>query len=207
MDRIQKQASELWELLFTEETAETYQSALNLTGKILTDLAQLIWLTICSVFVFAAWFSDAAIKAGSGIRAWVDQQTGDTATATKSKSLSEKGKDLLDNSRVATVKLLNQARGELGLEAEPLPTPTTQATTAPETAKLSAPAASPAAIAPSAPKPTTPAETPTLKTTTTPKTTMISATSTEDIADDTVEDTDLDEENEDESWPPQTADE
>ncbi|MGB3790518.1 MAG: hypothetical protein WA949_21095 [Phormidesmis sp.] len=210
MDRIQKQASALWELLFDEETAETYQSALNLTGKILTDLAQLIWLIVCSVFVFAAWFSDAAVKAGNRIRAWVDQQTGETPTAAETKSLSEKGEELLGNSRVAIVQLLNKARGELGLEAEPLPTPASEKAAISSASESSAPKASPAVTSPTVPQTTASVEVAAPKTTaletTTPKTTMVSAGSTEDVANDRVEDTGLDEDTQDESWPPQTDD-
>ncbi len=211
MDRIQKQASDLWELLFDEETAQIYQSALNLTGKILLDIAQLIWLSICSVFVFAAWFSDASVKAGNSIRAWVDQQTGDTAPAGESKPLSEKGKDLLDASRVTTVKLLNKAREELGLEAEPLPKPTAEKTAKPLPAPSSAPTASPATLSPetsktTVTKTTAPPTAPKPKTSA-PQPTEASASSTKEVTGDMDEDTDFDEETEDESWPPQGVDE
>ncbi|MEM8504228.1 MAG: hypothetical protein AAF716_13875 [Cyanobacteria bacterium P01_D01_bin.1] len=206
MDRIQKQASDLWALLFDEETAETYQSALNLTGKILTDTAQLLWLIICSVFVFGAWFSDASVKAGNSIRTWVDQQAS-SPPAGESKPLSETGKDMLDSSRIAIVKLLNRAREELGLEAEPIsespakkvtmPTPSAAPTEKTDSAS------SVAVSSPSAPK-TSPVALSSTTPTTTPKSTMVSASSTEDLSDD-VDDED-DDETEIESWPPQTAD-
>ena len=64
MDRIQTQASELWDLLFAKETANTYQSALSLTGDILKESAQLVWLVICSFFVFGAWFRSEERRVG-----------------------------------------------------------------------------------------------------------------------------------------------
>jgi hypothetical protein len=220
MDRIQEQASDLWELLFDEETAKTYQSALNLTGKILTDTARLLWLVICSVFVFGAWLSDASVKTGNRIRTWVDQQASGSAPAGESKPLSETGKDMLDTSRTAIVKLLNRAREELGLEAEPIsesptkkaimPTPSADAT-----AKVAAsePASSASAPSASASKSVAPSSSPSSSATasstapmTTPKSTMVSASSTEDLSDDVDDEDDMDDDTEVEAWPPQTAD-
>jgi len=217
MDRIQKQSSELWELLFDEETAKIYQAALNLTGKILTDTAQLLWLIICSVFVFGAWFSDASVKAGNNIRTWVDQQASSSgpAIAGESKPLSESGKDLLDNSRTAIVKLLNKAREELGLEAEPLPTTEKKAIPAAAPAPEAKPTASDASSAPASSAPAPTASPATLSSTpaaatppkaAAPQSTAVSASSTGDFSDDTDDEDDLDEQTEDEAWPPQTAD-
>lgn len=123
MDRIQLQASKLWDLLFSDETAETYQTALNLTGTILKESAQLIWLIICSVFVFGAWFGDASVKTGNSLRTWIDEQgTPSAASATDTTSMADKGKSLLDSGRQGAAYLLSQAREQLGLEAMP-PTP------------------------------------------------------------------------------------
>lgn len=214
MDRIQEQASELWELIFNEETAETYQAALNLTGKILSDTARLLWLIICSVFVFGAWFSDASVKAGNNIRLWLDRQTSSDTTTQASKPLSETSKDVLDNSRTAIVKLVNKAREELGLEAEPLPAPNKEAVapaamTSPEektpTLPSPVPKASPETISPTVseakPQTTSQAAAPQM---TTPQTTKVSDSSSEDLTDDMVEEATEDDTSE--SWPPQTTD-
>lgn len=214
MDRIQKQASDLWTLLFAEETADIYQAALDRTGTILTDIAQLLWLIICSVFVFGAWLSDASVKAGNNIRNWVDQQASSSPTAADSKPLSETGKDVLDSSRTAIMKLLNRAKEELGLEAEPLPASTSQKTIAsassqvPSIEKTASSNASSdtnysSAAAPTAVPKASPAAVSSVPTATA-SSTMVSASSTEDVDED-INDEDLDEE-EIESWPPQTAD-
>lgn len=121
MDRIQVQASELWDLLFADETAETYQKALNLTGTILKEFAQLIWLVICSVFVFGAWFSDTSVRAGKSIREWIEQSSDEISVPTDSKSVAEKGKSLLDTGRTGIAYLLNQAREQLGIDPQEMP--------------------------------------------------------------------------------------
>ena len=117
MDRIQTQASKLWDLLFDEETANTYQSALSLTGNILKESGQLIWLILCSFFVFGAWFADASTKTGQGVRDWVENRD---AIAPSPESVKEiaapKGKSLLDTGRESVAAALSKAREELGLD-------------------------------------------------------------------------------------------
>lgn len=117
MDRIQVQASKLWDLLFDDETAATYQKTLNLTGTILKEFAQLIWLTLISVFVFGAWFSDTSVKAGKSIRDWVDNKGSDLLIA-DGKPAGETSQDLLEKGRISINELLNQAREQLGLEPQ-----------------------------------------------------------------------------------------
>ena len=121
MDRIQIQASKLWETLFSDETAQTYQAALNLTGNILKESAQLIWLVLCSFFVFGAWFGDASVKTGKGVRDWVDNTDKAIAPSLDASNLStatvaKKGKSLLETSRESAANLLAKAREELGLD-------------------------------------------------------------------------------------------
>ena len=117
MDRIQTQASKLWDILFDEETAQTYQTALSLTGDILKESAQLIWLVLCSFFVFGAWFGDASMKTGKGVRDWVDQKDAVLPNPDAPKvGASQKGKSLLDSSRESAANLLAKAREELGLD-------------------------------------------------------------------------------------------
>lgn len=124
MDRIQIQASKIWDLLFADETGATYQRALNLTGTLLTELAQLVWLIVCSVFVFGAWVGDASMKAGQSIREWVDRQSSGAVKPASGKSAAAAGKSLLDTGRDGAAYLLAQAREQLGLESAPLASPT-----------------------------------------------------------------------------------
>ncbi|MEM9949335.1 MAG: hypothetical protein AAF810_25155 [Cyanobacteria bacterium P01_D01_bin.36] len=157
MDQIQLQASKLWDLLFSEDTSETYQNALNLTGSILKESAQLIWLVICSVFVFGAWFGDASMKTGNSLRGWIEaQQNPSLAPAEEKPDLAETGRNLLATGRSSFDNFLNTAREQLGLEpVEPAPVKTpavkkvaaAPATTAPE--KAASAAESPKASAPS----------------------------------------------------------
>jgi hypothetical protein len=148
MDRIQIQASKLWDRLFADETAETYQNALTLTGTLIKESAQLIWLIICSVFVFGAWFSDTSVKTGKGIRTWVDQQGSETSAPADSTSLADQSKSLLDMGRTSISYLLNQAREQLGIKVEEAPSAIgSSATSSVATAKSVS--AAPAAQSPS----------------------------------------------------------
>ncbi|MGB3293089.1 MAG: hypothetical protein WBB01_08890 [Phormidesmis sp.] len=144
MDRIQTQASELWEIIFSNETAATYQKALNLTGTILKEAAQLVWLVICSFFVFGAWVGDTSIKAGKNIRTWIDQQGIVGSAPTTSTPIAARGKSLLDTGRTGIAYLLHQAHEQLGVEepdsvsaVEPSPSTSPQPTP-PQPAKLTA---------------------------------------------------------------------
>ncbi|MGB3766865.1 MAG: hypothetical protein WA947_09925 [Phormidesmis sp.] len=117
MDRIQTQASELWDLLFAKETANTYQSALSLTGDILKESAQLVWLVICSFFVFGAWFGDASVKTGKGVRDWIDQKDVSVPSSAAAPEIAaQKSKSLLDTGRESIAAALSKAREELGLD-------------------------------------------------------------------------------------------
>ena len=141
MDQIQLQASKLWDLIFSEETGETYQKTLSLTGTILKESALLIWLIICSVF------GDASMKTGNGLRTWIERQNNPSlAPAEDKKPLAETGKALLANGRSGFDNFLNTAREQLGLEpVEPTPMrkPSFKAA-------ASKPAAAPAAAKPKA---------------------------------------------------------
>lgn len=151
MDRIQAQSSKLWDLLFSDETAATYQKSLNLTGTILTESAQLIWLVICSVFVFGAWFGDASVRTGQGIRSWIERQSSGVGSSSTGGKPVAAGKSLLDTGRSGAAYLLAQARQQLGLD----PNPVTDSATGPASGKtIAAPTSIPPQPAPPEPNKT-----------------------------------------------------
>ncbi len=147
MDRIQLQASKLWDLLFSEDTAATYQATLTLTGTILKETAQLFWLIICSFFVFGAWFSDTTVKAGQSIRNWIEVQTSDTVSATEKKPLAQTGKSLLETTRTGIMYMLDQAREQLGIETSEAPSASSPSASSPASKTASQPVSQPAAKA------------------------------------------------------------
>ncbi|MEO1620452.1 MAG: hypothetical protein AAFU53_05385 [Cyanobacteria bacterium J06632_3] len=200
MDRIQLQASKLWELLFAEETAQTYQNTLNLTGTILKESAQLIWLIICSVFVFGAWFSDASVKTGNSLRTWLNEQSNPTATGGEKKDLAATGKSLLDSGRTSAAYLLAQAREQLGLEANP-PAPVKKKTNpAPQPTVKPAPAVATQAVKP-APEPVTkPTPEPVAAT---PVATQTAVQSIPQDSTPTLETEEVSREDVEDDWPPQ----
>ena len=69
MERVKSQAAVVSQLLFDPKTADAYKNVLVLTGQILKEVALLLWLAICSVLVFIAWFSDFATSSGRKARA------------------------------------------------------------------------------------------------------------------------------------------
>lgn len=202
MDLIQKQASELWELIFSEETGNTYQEALNLTGNIIKETAQLLWLIICSVFVFGAWLGDTSMNAGNSVRSWIDNQ-GNPAVAAEKKPIAETGKSLLETGRSGIAYLLDQARDQLGLEPAPpapvrkAPSPKPAATPA-ESASESFTAADVSTPTPSAgispdPKPSAGTPTPGASVSKSPASTP-------------ADDVEVSRESDDGGWPPQEVD-
>lgn len=114
MDRVKSQAAVVSQLLFDPKTAGTYKDALTLTGKIIKEVALLAWLVICSVLVFAAWFSDTAIGAGRNTRQWWQAQQGKAVDGNQAAAAT--GQALLDVSQNGANFLLDKAREQLGLE-------------------------------------------------------------------------------------------
>ncbi|ESA33101.1 hypothetical protein N836_23860 [Leptolyngbya sp. Heron Island J] len=140
MDRVKSQAAVVSQLLFDPKTAGAYKDALTLTGKIIKEVALLVWLVICSVLVFAAWFSDTAIGAGRSTREWWQaQQQGEAVDGNQAAAAT--GQALLDVSQNGANFLLDKAREQLGLDKIERP-----AKTAPAAAS-SAKAATPKAAA------------------------------------------------------------
>jgi hypothetical protein len=156
MDRIQIQASKVWDLLFDDETANTYQNALNLTGTLIKESALLIWLVICSFFVFGAWFSETSMKTGKSLRDWIDQLGNESGPTADQKPIAETGKSLLETGRTGVSYLINQAREQLGLEPSLIETK-------PAVKPAAKPASTPVSAAPSAPAPSTPPTQPTTR--------------------------------------------
>lgn len=209
MDRIQIQASKLWDLLFSEETATTYQSTLNLTGTILKESAQLIWLIICSVFVFGAWFSDTSVKTGNRLRTWIDEQSNPSASTAEKKDLAATGKSLLESGRTSAAYLLAQAREQLGLEPEPEPVKKKTELKPTASVQPSAAAATPSPTPIAKPTPSAPATKPAVTESPAPSSFSTSAapgTAASATADEEEDDDGISRESTDDGWPPQTDD-
>jgi hypothetical protein len=149
-NQIKNQADTLWQTLSAPTTLSTYQQTLNLTWKILTEAALLLWLVLCLVLVFFDWFVNAAIALGRRSRVWFDNlQTSET-----DQLASDTGKALLEVGKTGLASTLSLARAQLGLPEKPM---------AASTAPAIAPAAvtsTPKSVAPpvvtSTPQPTTP---------------------------------------------------
>ncbi len=114
MEKLQTQASKLWQLLFDPETATTYQKMLALTGVILKETALLLWLFFCSIFVLGAWLGKTGLSWGRDTRNWLDDQT--ASEADSSEKAAATGQALLDAGQSGAYFLLDKAYEQLGLE-------------------------------------------------------------------------------------------
>lgn len=114
MDRVKSQAAVVSQLLFDPKTASAYKDVLTLTGKIIKEIALLVWLLICSVLVFGAWFSDTAISAGQNARQWWQSQQ--TESVDGNQAAAATGQAFLDVGQNGATFLLDKAREQLGLE-------------------------------------------------------------------------------------------
>ena len=112
MDRIQAQAAKLWQLLFSSETASTYQKTLTLTWEILKESAFLVWLIVCLVFVLFDWFWQSSVQVGRDLRSWYDGFEDPNANNV----LSATGKAVLAAGEAGASYILSQAKEQLGIE-------------------------------------------------------------------------------------------
>ncbi|MEO0825263.1 MAG: hypothetical protein AAFW84_33900 [Cyanobacteria bacterium J06635_15] len=121
MDKIQAQATKLWDLIFAAETAKTYQKVLALTWTILLESGRLIWLVFCLVLILAAWIGSYATATGRNVRAWYQQLGQQSEAESSSEMFVSAGKSLLDVTSSSAAFLLNQAKDQLGIELPPPP--------------------------------------------------------------------------------------
>ena len=124
MDKIQAQASKLWDLIFAPTTVTTYQQALALTWEILLESGRLIWLLFCLVLIVFAWIGSYAMATGQNARIWYQQLGQKGESESSSEMFVSAGKALLDVSSNSASFLLNQAKDQLGIE---LPQPQVKA--------------------------------------------------------------------------------
>ncbi|MDX2229624.1 MAG: hypothetical protein NW220_08300 [Leptolyngbyaceae cyanobacterium bins.349] len=125
MDKIKAQADKLWQLISNPSTGDAYKQTLALTWTILKETGLLLWLVICLVLVLGDWFWKYSFQAGQNTRNWVNELQTQSTTPTESSGdfWSQTGKSLLAAGQNSVNAALNTARGQLGIEAPPAPTP------------------------------------------------------------------------------------
>ena len=70
MDKLKQKSSIVFELLFSQETRQTYGKALTLTWNILKETALLLWLLFCSVFLVFFWGGNYIKQASQNVKTW-----------------------------------------------------------------------------------------------------------------------------------------
>lgn len=155
MGKIKDQTNTVRQLLFSADTAATYQKALTLTWDILRETGILIWLILCLTVVGAEWFWKTAIRLGYRGRSWYEDLK--TPASEEPKSASAIGQSILGSLGSSTETLLYQAKQQLGIEAAPPVAkpiaPKSTASHAPTAPNASAPPMTATPASPS-PKPT-----------------------------------------------------
>ncbi|MEL6327418.1 MAG: hypothetical protein AAFQ61_11010 [Cyanobacteria bacterium J06626_23] len=174
MEKLQTQASKLWQLLFAPETADTYQKMLALTGTILKETALLLWLLFCSIFVLGAWLGKTGLAWGRDTRSWLDAQS--QAEGESGEKAAATGQAIMEVGQTGAYFLLDKAYEQLGLEKPVRPEKPVVTVSAPKTSPKPV-----ATSAPAAPKSSANPKPPAVKSPETPvKETKIAPEPTED---------------------------
>lgn len=119
-NRIQAQATKLWQTIAAPETATTYRHSLDLTWTIVQEAAYLFWLVLCLGLVFVDWFWRWGYRSGSDLRNWVNN----IEEPDPNRMLSSTGESLVTVGKTGVVKALNAAKAQLGIEiTQPSPAP------------------------------------------------------------------------------------
>lgn len=115
MEKIQAQFAKFWQLVSSPDTFGVYRSAVLTTWTILKEAALSLWLVVCLVLVVFEWFWRISVGTGRSARQWLNQLEGSS-----DQIASETGKALLSAGKSSLSYTLNQAKAQLGFEAEPV---------------------------------------------------------------------------------------
>lgn len=117
MNKIQMQIAHVWHLLFSQETAATYQKALQLTWEIIKESGKLLWLFACLFLVIFAWGMNTSVKTGQSLRSWYDEIEEPRANH----FMNEAGKALMLAGSTGANLAVSQAKNQLGIIEEKEP--------------------------------------------------------------------------------------
>ncbi len=153
MNKIQEQATKLWDLLFNPETGDTYKRALTLTWDIIKESAKLIWLVACLLFVGFAWGWVNSVQAGRSMRAWYSNIEDPKVNHV----FGEAGRRLMLAGSSSADYAIDRAMHQLGIETElkpmkaiaPEPEPEQTSTSKSSFSAASKPQSSPTSTTPS----------------------------------------------------------
>jgi hypothetical protein len=74
MNPIQYQATALWQNLCDRDTSFAYKQALEKTWELLTQLLQLLFLSVLVVVAFVVWVWSLGFQSGRAFRNWMESE-------------------------------------------------------------------------------------------------------------------------------------
>jgi hypothetical protein len=111
MNPIQYQATALWQNLCDRDTGFAYKQALEKTWELLTQLIQLLFLSVLVIVAFVVWVWSLGFQSGRGFRNWMESENPSIEKLT-----SEIVKALLTPVKWFTNWVKSQLKQQLGVD-------------------------------------------------------------------------------------------
>lgn len=108
---IQDKATEWWQLISGEETAESYKNFFKLTWKILAETVLLLWLLLCFVLVAIGWVWNNSSK----VTETVSELKGRASQNENSNLMADAAVKLWEASQTGAANAVAKARKRLDL--------------------------------------------------------------------------------------------
>ncbi|NEO85316.1 MAG: hypothetical protein F6J87_13865 [Spirulina sp. SIO3F2] len=122
MSKLKQQFKTVNQLLFSPETGQTYRQAVQLSGKILREFAQLIWLVLCFMLLISFWGGRYAGQASYNLRQWytnLDSQERQDLLSVVWGSLQALVVGNPDSGETSSGSLIDLAKSQLGITQDP----------------------------------------------------------------------------------------
>ncbi|MEM8639749.1 MAG: hypothetical protein AAGG51_13170 [Cyanobacteria bacterium P01_G01_bin.54] len=157
MSKLKQQFQTVNQLLFSLETGQTYLQALQLSWQIVREVAQLVWLVLCFMFLITFWGGRYVGQASYNLKDWythLDSQQRQNILGSLVDSLQTAISGKSTSGETSSRSLIELAKSQLGITQDP---PALQSIPAVPTVTVAATAAeeeNPAAAEPEASAPT-----------------------------------------------------
>ena len=113
-NRIQQQATKVWQAASEPGVIGAYTQALTLTWNLIKEVAILVWLVLCLVLVAGDWLWINGKAAISNLQTWFSRMKEVETTEVA----SDAGKVLANVSKQGATAIVSYAKTQLGLQEE-----------------------------------------------------------------------------------------